>query len=166
MQFEEGSQPAVAQYMYSARATKYEESWHPQYTDRFMSLVDIKPGDRVLSLACGTGLEIDIAAPQVGADGLVMGVDVTADMLDVAKEKLARNPTYASRIRLVQHDITDLGTCKEVERELSIGSSVPMHSSSSMTRLLSCGSGQNIFDREASWLSTSLMSSASVKVFS
>ncbi|KAK0389702.1 hypothetical protein NLU13_3275 [Sarocladium strictum] len=110
------TQANLAKRIYSDRASNYEDSWHPDYTSRFMSLVDIKPGDRVMSLACGTGLEIDIAAPLVGAQGLVVGVDVTEAMMAVAKRKLAAEPSLSDRVRLINHDVTNLETCREIEK--------------------------------------------------
>ena len=51
------TQIEFAQHMYGARAANYEDSWHPDYSKRFIDLVDLKPGDRILDLCCGTGLE-------------------------------------------------------------------------------------------------------------
>jgi ubiquinone/menaquinone biosynthesis C-methylase UbiE len=46
---------------------------------------DIQSGQRVLDVACGTGLIARVAAAQVGASGSVTGVDIAPDMIDVAK---------------------------------------------------------------------------------
>lgn len=105
------SQFELAQRMYTPRAADYENSWHPSYTQRFMSVVNIQPGQRVLILACGTGLEAEIAAPLVGDTGLVVGVDATGAMLDEARRKQERDPLLKRRLRLYQHDVTDLSGC-------------------------------------------------------
>lgn len=110
------TQAELAQRIYSARASNYEDSWHPDYTARFMALANIKPGDHVLSLACGTGLEIDIAAPKVGPQGRVIGVDVTKEMLALARDKVASQPSLSERIKFIQHDVTDLETCNDIEK--------------------------------------------------
>ncbi len=41
---------------------------------------DLNPGETVVDIGCGAGFDSLIAAQQVGADGRVMGVDMTAEM--------------------------------------------------------------------------------------
>ncbi|KAF9766572.1 hypothetical protein IL306_001004 [Fusarium sp. DS 682] len=110
------SQSDAAQRMYTERATNYENSWHPNYSKRFMELIPIKPGDRILDLACGTGLEAVIAAKHVGDEGVVIGVDITEAMLAEARKKLNHDETLGRRIKLVQHNVTDLTGCPHVEK--------------------------------------------------
>ena len=45
----------------------------------------LKPGERVLDVACGTGLIARLAAPAVGSTGRVTGLDLNAGMLTVAR---------------------------------------------------------------------------------
>lgn len=44
-----------------------------------------RPGERVLDLGCGTGIVARQVAPCVGASGKVTGIDVSPNMLAVAK---------------------------------------------------------------------------------
>ncbi|KAF4458014.1 Demethylmenaquinone methyltransferase [Fusarium austroafricanum] len=110
------SQTDAAQRMYTERAINYEDSWHPDYSRRFMELVPIHPGDRVLDLACGTGLEAVIAAKHVGDEGVVVGVDITEAMLAEAQNKLNQDAILARRIKLVKHSVTDLAGCPDVDK--------------------------------------------------
>lgn len=45
----------------------------------------LRPGERVLDVACGTGVVTRLAAERVGNDGRVAGSDVNPAMLDVAR---------------------------------------------------------------------------------
>jgi SAM-dependent methyltransferase len=45
----------------------------------------LTPGESVLDIACGTGIVARVAREQVGEDGRVVGVDISPDMLSVAR---------------------------------------------------------------------------------
>ncbi|TCU14688.1 class I SAM-dependent methyltransferase [Rhizobium sullae] len=47
--------------------------------------VGLSPGDRVLDIACGTGIVARIARERLGDGGYVVGVDISSDMLAVAR---------------------------------------------------------------------------------
>ena len=51
-----------------------------------VALASLKPGETVLDLGSGAGFDCFIAAKQVGAKGRVIGVDMTPEMLDKARE--------------------------------------------------------------------------------
>lgn len=102
------AQTQSAQRMYNARASNYEDSWHPDYSRRFVSLVPLKAGDRVLDLCCGTGLDAFLAADIVGEDGEVIGVDVSSGMLEQLRERQQREPELGERIKALHRDVTDL----------------------------------------------------------
>jgi len=49
-------------------------------------LADLQPGETVLDLGSGGGLDCFLAVERVGPDGLVIGVDMTPDMIRRARE--------------------------------------------------------------------------------
>jgi arsenite methyltransferase len=55
-----------------------------------ISLAKIKPGEVVLDLGSGGGLDCFVAARQVGENGYVIGVDMTPEMLTRARAKAVK----------------------------------------------------------------------------
>lgn len=55
-----------------------------------LARVALQPRDRVLDVACGTGIVARLAAQQVGASGDVTGIDLNAEMLREARTQSAR----------------------------------------------------------------------------
>lgn len=74
-------------------AAAYETYLVPAIFDamgrRLVTTAAVQPGDRVLDLACGTGVVARVAARRVGPTGAVAAVDVNADMLAVAETAAA-----------------------------------------------------------------------------
>jgi SAM-dependent methyltransferase len=50
------------------------------------SLGELQPGEQVVDVGCGAGIDSLIAAKMVGADGQVIGVDMTPAMLNKARQ--------------------------------------------------------------------------------
>jgi len=69
-------------------AGAYEKYLVPAFftgcAEQLLELAAVKPGERVLDVACGTGIVARLAAGRVGAEGSVTGVDVNEGMLAVA----------------------------------------------------------------------------------
>jgi ubiquinone/menaquinone biosynthesis C-methylase UbiE len=55
----------------------------------FLQLAGLEPGERVLDLGSGSGMDSFLAALSVGADGHVVGVDMTAEQLAKARRLAA-----------------------------------------------------------------------------
>jgi SAM-dependent methyltransferase len=51
--------------------------------------VDLKPGERVLDVGCGAGATTIEAADRVGPEGRVWGLDISPEMIDVARGRSA-----------------------------------------------------------------------------
>ncbi len=56
------------------------------YASRLMELAKPQPGERILDVACGTGIAARLAVPIAGTGGRVVGVDVNPFMLEVARK--------------------------------------------------------------------------------
>jgi ubiquinone/menaquinone biosynthesis C-methylase UbiE len=59
-------------------------------TDTLLDMADIRPGMRVLDLACGAGSQSIQAAQRVGSAGLVVASDISAVMLEHMRQNAAR----------------------------------------------------------------------------
>lgn len=55
--------------------------------ERLLAAMPLQPGDRVLDVACGTGIVARLAAPRVGPGGNVAGLDLNDAMLSVARAR-------------------------------------------------------------------------------
>ncbi len=71
-----------------AAATNYEEAVVPaltrEWTPRLVEAAGIRRGDRVLDVACGTGVLTRVVAEAVGPGGTVAGLDCDPGMLTIA----------------------------------------------------------------------------------
>ena len=75
-------------------------------SDRLVELARIKPGDRVLDIATGSGEPGLTAARKVGANGLVVATDQSTAMLDLARERVAT--LGLPNVRFVETDAESL----------------------------------------------------------
>jgi ubiquinone/menaquinone biosynthesis C-methylase UbiE len=57
--------------------------------DELVEAAELQPGDRLLDVACGTGVVARRAAQRLGGHGRVVGLDINAAMLDVARSTAA-----------------------------------------------------------------------------
>jgi arsenite methyltransferase len=60
------------------------------------SLGELRPGERVVDVGCGAGIDSLIAAKKVGPEGRVIGVDMTPAMLEKARQ--AANETGLANV--------------------------------------------------------------------
>ena len=90
-------------------AEAYETNFVPvifePWANRLIDRAGIRSGERVLDVACGTGIVARRAAPQVGADGSVVGLDVNEGMLSMATRTTDGS---AHEIEWREGDATDL----------------------------------------------------------
>ena len=97
-----------------------------EHYDRFPSLVDafgdwpyreartaaidelhLQPGDRVVDLFCGTGVNFEALLAETGPTGRIVGVDGSAGMLRRARRRIQRRKLDTERIELHRVDIAE-----------------------------------------------------------
>jgi SAM-dependent methyltransferase len=77
---------------YAAGAASYDER-----TDRFMvfrqrivDALDLRKGDVVVDVGCGTGLCLPLLQERIGAEGVIIAVDESVAMLNIARARAER----------------------------------------------------------------------------
>jgi ubiquinone/menaquinone biosynthesis C-methylase UbiE len=86
-------QRRVQRYGWDKAAGSYERFWQAQLApaqDRLIAMAALQPGERVLDVACGTGLVTFRAAALVGPSGAVMATDISEAMVAAIREEAAR----------------------------------------------------------------------------
>ncbi|KAL1877655.1 hypothetical protein Plec18167_004620 [Paecilomyces lecythidis] len=93
--------------IYDRRAPNYDHSWHPNLAKDMISWCPPQDGNHILDLACGTGLVTYLAKEKVGPSGLVVGVDASPGMLEIAKAKAANTSDSTENITWLHDNIDD-----------------------------------------------------------
>lgn len=84
-------QRRVQRYGWDKAADYYETGWEEQLWpahERLLSAVDLKPGEYVLDVSCGTGLVTLPSANLVKPNGRVIGIDLSDGMVEKARLRL------------------------------------------------------------------------------
>jgi len=86
-------QRRVQRYGWDLAAHEYDTLWQAQLAaaqTAALAAASLAPGERVLDVACGTGLVSFEAARTVGPDGRVLGIDLSDGMVAAARQRPAR----------------------------------------------------------------------------
>ena len=97
--------------LYGRRAKLYDFSANAYYLLGFrefayrkigVKTLNLKKGDTVVEIGCGTGLNFSLLRKQVGPKGTIIGVDLTLEMLEEADKRIKRNGWQ--NVTLIQND--------------------------------------------------------------
>jgi ubiquinone/menaquinone biosynthesis C-methylase UbiE len=84
---------------------------------RAVQALGLRPGDSVVDIACGTGLNFSLIEQAIGPAGRIVGVDLTDAMLAQAQHRMEANGW--SNVSLVQADAAAFEFPSEVDAILS-----------------------------------------------
>jgi ubiquinone/menaquinone biosynthesis C-methylase UbiE len=104
---------------YDITSRLYPAPGYPQPTQRLQAVraLRLRPGDTVVDMACGTGLNFRLLEKVVGPRGRIIGVDLTDAMLARAQDRIEANSW--SNVSLVQADAVGFDFPTEVNAILS-----------------------------------------------
>ena len=85
--------PQIALAQYRRRAAVYDLELAPlePIRRRAGEAVGLRPGDTVLDLGCGTGLSLPLLQAAVGPRGHIVGVELSPQMLERARQRVERH---------------------------------------------------------------------------
>jgi demethylmenaquinone methyltransferase/2-methoxy-6-polyprenyl-1,4-benzoquinol methylase len=104
---------------YDVTSRLYPAPGYPQRGQRRRAVeaLDLRPGDTVVDMACGTGLNFQLLEEAIGPDGRIVGVDLTDAMLAQARQRIETKGW--SNVRLVQADAAGFEFPAEVDAIVS-----------------------------------------------
>ena len=104
---------------YDTTSRLYPVPGYPQQAQRVRTVqaLRLRPGDSVVDVACGTGLNFSLIEQAVGPEGRIVGVDLTDAMLARARQRIESNGWH--NVSLVQADAARFDFPAEVDAIVS-----------------------------------------------
>ena len=104
---------------YDITSRFYPVPGYPQQAQRLQAVqaLGLRPGDSVVEIACGTGLNFSLIEQVIGPEGRIVGVDLTDAMLAQAQHRIETNGW--SNISLAQADAAEFDFPAEADAILS-----------------------------------------------
>jgi demethylmenaquinone methyltransferase/2-methoxy-6-polyprenyl-1,4-benzoquinol methylase len=104
---------------YDVTSRLYPAPGYPQRGQRLRAVraLGLRPGDSVVDIACGTGLNLQLLEDAIGPEGRIVGVDLTDAMLAQAQDRIEKHGW--SNVSLVQADAAEFDFPPEVDAILS-----------------------------------------------
>jgi ubiquinone/menaquinone biosynthesis C-methylase UbiE len=87
------------------------------WREKAVKRLDLRRGDLVVDVGCGTGLNFALVQEAIGPEGRIIGVDLTDAMLDQARQRVAENNW--NNVELVQGDAAQYEFPGQVDGVLS-----------------------------------------------
>lgn len=90
-----------------------------KYRRMGVDALQLKEGDTVIELGCGTGLNFELIEDEIGPNGKIIGIDITEGMLEQAKERIRLNGW--SNVEIICSDIAQFHFPQNVDAIVSSG---------------------------------------------
>src|SRR5207249_6190668 len=68
------------------------------------AFASLRPGETIVDLGCGGGLDVLLAAAKVGPKGKAVGIDMTPEMVDLARRNAAKQGVGNAEFHLATID--------------------------------------------------------------
>jgi demethylmenaquinone methyltransferase/2-methoxy-6-polyprenyl-1,4-benzoquinol methylase len=90
---------------YDLTANLYYLIGYPEWRYRNITVerLNLSPGDTVVELGCGTGLNFGLVQEHIGQEGKLIGVDLTDAMLEQAQQRVDRQGWQ--NVELIRQDV-------------------------------------------------------------
>ena len=96
------TQPVEDRYRRFAATYDTTMSWLNPVREAAFQHLDLKPGESVLDLGCGTGISFERLHRDVGPEGRIIGVELSPEMLELARQRVELRDW--SNVTLIQGD--------------------------------------------------------------
>jgi demethylmenaquinone methyltransferase/2-methoxy-6-polyprenyl-1,4-benzoquinol methylase len=92
---------------YRRRAAAYDSTTHFTQPIRLRAIAHLalQPGDSVIDVGCGTGLSFEPILAAIGAQGRLIGIEQSPEMMQQARERVARQGW--SNVTLIESAVED-----------------------------------------------------------
>lgn len=133
------TQPSVSRALdnYRALAKGYDSTCTRIEVLRLATVqaLQLKPGETVFDIACGTGPTLPLLAELVGVRGNVVGIELSPEMATLARHRVAARPD-CGHVLVVQAALADFESDKKADAVLMCYAHDVLQSAASIDRLM------------------------------
>lgn len=133
-----GPDPARAIEQYRRHAARYDATAARTMAlrRRTILLLDLKAGDVVLDVACGTGLSFSLLRDGVGPTGKVIGVELSPEMLAQARHRVESNGW--TNVALIEAAMEEAPIVEKLDAVLFNYTHDVLRSTAALERIFAC----------------------------